>query len=96
MTSVLIVDDQQLLRRGLRLLLATSPDVQVWGEAKSGEEALAMLASGQPDVVLSDAQMPGGMSGMEFTRRAGQQFPGLPVIILTTFDDQDVVVNAMQ
>ncbi len=96
MTSVLIVDDQQLLRRGLRMLLSTQPQIEVWGEADSGEQALALLASGQPDVVLSDARMPPGMSGMELTRRLGTLCPGLPVLILTTFDDQDVVVKAMQ
>ena len=96
MTSVLIVDDQQLLRRGLRMLLSTQPQIEVWGEADSGEQALALLASGQPDVVLSDARMPPGMSGMELTRRISASYPDLPVLILTTFDDQDVVVKAMQ
>ena len=96
MTSVLIVDDQQLLRRGLRMLLSTQPQIEVWGEADSGEQALALLASGQPDVVLSDARMPPGMSGVELTRRISASYPDLPVLILTTFDDQDVVVKAMQ
>lgn len=96
MTSVLIVDDQQLLRRGLRLLLSTQPQIEVWGEADSGEQALVMLSAGLPDVVLSDARMPPGMSGVELTRRLGEQHPGLPVLILTTFDDQDVVVSAMR
>lgn len=96
MTSVLIVDDQQLLRRGLRLLLSTQPEIEVWGEADSGEQALVMLSAGLPDVVLSDARMPPGMSGVELTRRLGEQHPGLPVLILTTFDDQDVVVSAMR
>lgn len=96
MTSVLIVDDQQLLRRGLRLLLSTQPEIEVWGEADSGEQALVMLSAGLPDVVLSDARMPPGMSGVELTRRLGEQYPGLPVLILTTFDDQDVVVSAMR
>lgn len=95
MTSVLIVDDQQLLRRGLKMLLKTQPEIEVWGEAESGEQALALLRSSQPDVVLSDAQMPGGMTGMELTRRLAAQLPGLPVLILTTFDDQDVVTDAM-
>lgn len=97
MTSVLIVDDQQLLRRGLRMLLSTQPHVEIWGgEADSGEQALALLSAGQPDVVLSDARMPPGMSGMELTRRISASYPDLPVLILTTFDDQDVVVKAMQ
>ncbi len=96
MTRVLIVDDQQLLRRGLKLLLSTQPEIEVWGEADSGEQALALLAAGQPDVVLSDARMPPGMSGMELTRRLRESHPDLPVLILTTFDDQDVVVKAMQ
>lgn len=96
MTSVLVVDDQQLLRRGLRMLLSTQPQIEVWGEADSGEQALALLAGGQPDVVLSDARMPPGMSGMELTRRLRELHPDLPVLILTTFDDRDVVVKAMQ
>ncbi len=96
MTSVLIVDDQELLRRGLRLLLSTQPQIEVWGEAASGEQALAMLQAGQPDVVLSDARMPPGMSGLELARSLAALFPKLPVLILTTFDDQEVVVGAMQ
>lgn len=97
MTSVLIVDDQQLLRRGLGLLLNTQPGVEVWGEAASGEQALTMVSPGhRPDVVLSDARMPGGMSGMELARRLADSVPGLPVLILTTFDGPEVVVQAMQ
>ena len=96
MTSIILVDDQQLLRRGLRMLLSTQDDVTVLAELASGEGALAWLAGNEgPDVVLSDARMP-GMSGMELVSRVAEVRPGLPVLILTTFDDRDVVEEAMR
>lgn len=90
MIDVLLVDDQELMRRGLRLLLATVPDIEVVAEAADGAEALAMMRHHRPDVVLSDARMP-GTDGIELVAAARQQFPRTPVVVLTTFDDDDVV-----
>lgn len=97
MTTVLIVDDQQLLRRGLRLLLETVADVadiEVVGESADGREALAVLPRLRPDVVLTDARMP-GMGGVDLVRACREHHPGLPVVVLTTFDDEALVRDAM-
>ena len=97
MTTVLNVDDQQLLRRGLRLLLETVADVadiEVVGESADGREALAVLPRLRPDVVLTDARMP-GMGGVDLVRACREHHPGLPVVVLTTFDDEALVRDAM-
>lgn len=94
MTTILLVDDQQLLRRGLRLLLETEDGLDVAAEAADGAEALALLRSTTVDVVLTDIRMP-GMDGIELVRRLATEHPGLPAIVLTTFDDEDLVLGAM-
>ena len=83
---VLVVDDQELLRRGLRMLLETEPDIDVVGEAEDGRHALAMIPTTTPDVVLADARMP-VLDGLGLVARCGTDHPGLPVLVLTTFDD---------
>lgn len=96
MTRIVLVDDQQLLRRGLRLLLSTQDGIEVVGEFASGAETLAWLRSNPaPDVVVSDAQMP-GMSGLELVAALADRYPDLPVLILTTFDDVDLVQRAVR
>lgn len=94
---VMVVDDQQLLRRGITLLLEPADGIEVVAEAGSGEEALAHLrsASGPIDVVLTDARMPGGMSGMDLVERIRSAHDGVEVIVLTTFDDPDVVLGSV-
>lgn len=91
---VVVVDDQELMRRGLTLLLSTSKEVEVVGEAADGMEALAVVNARQPDVVLTDARMP-VLDGVGLVRALAEQHPGLPVIILTTFDDDDLVHEAL-
>ena len=91
---VLVVDDQQLLRRGLVMLFSTIEGVEVVGEAAHGEEALAVLRSREVDVVLADAKMP-VMDGVTLVRRAAELHPGLPVLVLTTFDEPDIVQGAI-
>lgn len=91
---VLLVDDQQLLRRGLSLLLSTADGIEVAAEAADGAEALALLRRDLPDVVLTDARMP-GMDGIELTAQCRTLHPGLPVLVLTTFDDEDLVRGAL-
>lgn len=88
-----IVDDQELMRRGLALLLSTS-EVEVVGEARDGREALAVIHRERPDVVLADAQMP-VLDGVGMTRALRAAGEEVPVLILTTFDDEDLVRTAV-
>jgi DNA-binding NarL/FixJ family response regulator len=95
MIHLLLVDDQDLIRRGLRALLTTDPTLEVVGEAGNGQAALALVASLQPDVVLMDVRMP-VVDGVAGTRAICQQFPTTKVLMLTTFDDQDDVIQSLQ
>jgi DNA-binding NarL/FixJ family response regulator len=92
---VLVVDDQVLVRVGFRMILEAEPDVVVAGEAGDGEAALAQVAASAPDIVLMDVRMP-GMDGIEATRRllAGGG-PSPRVIMLTTFDMDEYVYDAL-
>ena len=91
---LLVVDDQQLLRRGLVMLFGTVDDIDVVAQAAHGAEALAVLRAKEIDVVLADAKMP-VMDGIELVRRCVREHPGLPVLVLTTFDEPDVVRGAV-
>lgn len=91
---VLLVEDQQLLRRGLAMLLSTVDGIDVVAQAEDGRTALAALAETAVDVVLTDARMP-GMDGVELASRCAREHPGLPVLILTTFDDDSLVQAAL-
>jgi DNA-binding NarL/FixJ family response regulator len=92
---LLIVDDQRLMREGLRTLLELEPDIRVAGEAGDGQQALDQYASLLPDVVLMDIRMP-VMDGVEATRQLRQGFPHSRVIILTTFDDDAYVFDGLR
>jgi DNA-binding NarL/FixJ family response regulator len=92
--KVLVVDDQQLVRRGICLVLDTLEGVEVVGEAADGREGLAMINAVQPDVVLTDARMP-VLDGVGLVAGAASLFPGLPVVVLTTFDDDELVRTAI-
>lgn len=92
---VLIADDHRLFREGVRSLLASLANVEVVGEAASGEEAVALSASTQPDIVLMDIQMP-GLNGIEATRRILNDSPQAGIIVLTMYDDDDSVFAAMR
>ncbi|ASR36142.1 DNA-binding response regulator [Prauserella marina] len=95
MIRVGIVDDQTLVRHGVRSLLELSPEVSVIGEAADGDEALAMLASDTPDVLLLDLRMPGkdGIDTLNAMRAAGI---ATPTLVLTTFDDDELVLRALR
>ena len=95
MIRIVLVDDQELLRRGVRLLLEAAGGIDVVAEAADGHEALAMIAKYQPEVVLADAQMP-RMGGIELVRRCAAEHPGLPVVILTTFDTDELIRDGVR
>ncbi|MEH1968527.1 MULTISPECIES: response regulator transcription factor [unclassified Nostoc] len=100
MIRVLIAEDQEIVRRGLKTLLTTKPDLQVVGEAENGERAIQLIEGLQaqflpPDVVLMDIRMP-VMDGVEATRLICQKFPGTKILILTTFDDAKYVAEALR
>ena len=95
MISLLLVDDQPLIRRGMRALLKADSKLQVVGEAENGQEAIAQVESLHPAVVLMDVRMP-IKDGVAATREIGQRFPDTKVLILTTFDDEAYVRQALQ
>lgn len=92
---ILIVDDQRLMREGLRTLLELETGLQVAGEAEDGLDALEKFAALQPDVVLMDIRMP-RLDGVETTRRLRLRWPEARVIILTTFDDDAFVFDGLR
>ncbi len=93
--AVLVVDDQALFREGVVTLLSAHEGVRVVGEAADGREALAQVARLAPAVVLMDLRMP-GMGGVEATRKIAERHPEVRVIVLTTFDDDDEVFEALR
>jgi DNA-binding NarL/FixJ family response regulator len=95
MIRLLLVDDQNIVRKGLKVLLEAQAGFQVVGEAGNGREAIAQVESLQPDVVLMDVRMP-EMDGVAATQVIFNQFPKTRVLVLSTFDDDDYVVRAMQ
>ena len=95
MIKVLLADDQELIRQSLSFVMSKQEDIEMVGTAANGCEALELVEEKQPDVVLLDIRMP-EMDGVECTRRIKQEFPGIKVIILTTFDDDDYVFDALR
>ncbi|WJH37502.1 response regulator transcription factor [Paenibacillus sp. CC-CFT747] len=91
----MIAEDHPLFRSGVRNLLRTTDDLEVIGEAASGEESLALVEQLQPDLVLMDIRMP-GMNGIEATRLIKEKHPATEVLILTMFRDDQSVFTAMR
>ena len=92
---VVIADDHDLLRDGVTAILGADPDIEVVGEASSGPSAVAATAALAPDVVLMDVEMPGG-DGLTATRQILDRFPGTRVLVLTTFDLDEYVLEALR
>jgi DNA-binding NarL/FixJ family response regulator len=95
MIRVLLVDDQTLVRQGIRLLLEIEPDIQVIGQAANGREAIQGVEALHPEVVLMDVRMP-EMDGVAATQEICTRFPETGVIILTTFEDDEIVFEGLK
>src|SRR5258706_2656906 len=93
--TVVIADDHQFFRDGVRALLDAQPGMECVGEAATGEEAVRLSTEVQPDVVLMDVQMP-GMSGVEATRQIVSSSPQIRVLVVTMFEDDHLVFAAMR
>jgi DNA-binding NarL/FixJ family response regulator len=92
---VILADDQPLIRAGLRVLIADTPDIDVVGEAGSGAEAVELAAELDPDVVVMDIRMP-GMDGIAATRTITAAADAPRILVLTTFDDDEYVYAALR
>ncbi len=95
MIKVMIADDQELIRESLKVVLDMNADMEVVGTAENGKEVLQSLPSMQPDVILMDVRMP-EMDGVLCTKAVKERYPGISIIILTTFDDDEYVYNALK
>ncbi len=94
MISILICDDQLIVCEGLTKILSSDPEITVAGIAQDGSEALAKVAELHPDLVLMDLKMP-GVNGIVATRKFHERFPAIPVLVLTTYDDDEWVFDAL-
>ncbi|MBW4513476.1 MAG: response regulator transcription factor [Scytonematopsis contorta HA4267-MV1] len=95
MIKVLLVDDQSLIRQGLKALLELEPDLEIIGECENGQVAINLASTLQPDVILMDVRMP-IMDGVAATEEIHQRFPEIKILVLTTFDDNEYVSAALQ
>ena len=95
MIRVLICDDQTVVREGLEMILNADPEIEVVGLAYDGAEALDLIPTTQPDVVLMDLKMP-GMNGIHATREISKRFPEIKVLVLTTFGEDEWVFDAVR
>lgn len=95
MCRILICDDQRVVREGLAAILSTEPGFAVVGLAAQGEEAVALAESLGPDIVLMDLKMP-VLNGIQATRKLKDRFPRLPVLVLTTFAEDEWLFDAIR
>jgi DNA-binding NarL/FixJ family response regulator len=95
MTRVLIVDDQDIVRQGLGVILSHQPNIEVVGYAEDGAAALEQVATTRPEVVLMDLKMP-RLNGIAATARIAQEYPDVKVVVLTTYDADEWVFDAIR
>ncbi|MFC3746105.1 response regulator [Paenibacillus sp. GCM10012306] len=93
--NIVIVDDQQIVREGLKMILSLHKEINVIGEAANGEEALELLTYTSPEVILMDIKMP-VMDGIEATKLVKAKYPEIKVIILTTFNDSEYIFTGLK
>lgn len=94
--SVLIVDDHQIFRQGLRDAMSLDGDIQVVGEASTGEAAMQIARELSPRVVLMDVNLPGGMNGLQVVQRMRKEVPGVRTVVLTAYDDEEQLFRAIR
>ena len=95
MIKILIADDQELIRQSLEIVLNSKPDLQVIGVAADGQEVMQCVRQQRPDVILMDIRMP-KMDGVQCTKLIKETYPEIKIVILTTFDDDEYVFNALK
>ncbi len=95
MIKVIICDDQAIIRDGLEMLLKLEPDIEVVGLAQDGAEVVELAAAHMPDLILMDLKMP-GINGVEATRRIRTQHPDMKILVLTTYDDDVWLFDAIR
>ena len=95
MIKVLIADDQELIRQSLQIVLESKEGLEVTGVAADGQEVIQCIRKQKPDVVLMDIRMP-KMDGVQCTKIIKENYPEIKIIILTTFDDDEYVYNALK
>ncbi len=91
-----LVDDHSIVRRGLSAYLAAQPTIVIVGEAASGEEALANAAAWQANVIVMDILMPGGIDGIETTKRLKKLLPNAQIIVLSGYSDDARIIGALR
>lgn len=92
---VLITDDHEIVREGMRLILETAEHIEVVGEASDGAEALRLTGRKQPDVILMDLRMP-GMDGLTAIAHLQREHPDVAIVILTTYNEDDLMLRGLQ
>lgn len=95
MIQILLVDDQHIIRQGLKTMLESNNDMQIVGEAENGQRAIEQISNLEPDIILMDIRMP-VMDGVAATREILKASPDRKILILTTFDDDEYVSQAMR
>jgi DNA-binding NarL/FixJ family response regulator len=95
MIRVLIADDQAIARQGLQVILSSEDDIEVIGQAKDGQEAVELVEKLRPDLVVMDLKMP-KLNGVQATKAIKEKFPTVAILVLTTYDLDDWVANAIR
>lgn len=93
--QVMLVDDQTLIREGLRMILSLNDEIEIIGEARNGREALDKLEGIKPDVILMDIRMP-VMDGVEATKYIKEKYPDIKIVILTTFNEDEYIFQGLK
>jgi len=95
MIRLLIIDDHEIVREGLKAILVSEPDFNIVGEAGNAQSALELIAQLHPDIALVDIRLP-GTNGIELCHLVNERYPNTAVIILTTFTDESLVAQCIQ